>query len=116
MQHARDRIRELTARERLLLPVETVVQDVNRFLRGWSGYFRYGNSARPFDRIMTYALGRLALFVAKRHKRSRSYGWWTVFHHSPDRLGLINLNGTVVAPRPNWGWRARPNAGGEGRR
>jgi RNA-directed DNA polymerase len=116
MQHARDRIRELTARERLLLPVETVVQDVNRFLRGWSGYFRYGNSARPFDRIQTYALGRLALFVAKRHKRSRGYGWWAVVHHSPDRLGLINLNGTVVAPRPNWGWRKKPNAGGEGRR
>ena len=116
MQHARDRIRELTARERLLLPVETVVQDVNRFLRGWAGYFRYGNSARPFDRIMTYALGRLALFVAKRHKRPRSYGWWAVVHHSPERLGLINLHGTVVAPRPNWGWRARLNAGGEGRR
>ena len=50
-------------------PVETVMQDINRFLRGWAGYFRYGNSARPFDRIMTYALARLALFVAKRHKR-----------------------------------------------
>ena len=55
-QHARDRIRELTARERLLLPVDDVVQDVNSFLRGWAGYFRYGNSARPFDKIQTYAL------------------------------------------------------------
>jgi len=45
MQHARDRIRELTARERLLLPVEDVVQDINAFLRGWAGYFRHGNSA-----------------------------------------------------------------------
>ena len=33
-QHARDRIRELTARERLLLSVEHVVQDVNGFLHG----------------------------------------------------------------------------------
>jgi RNA-directed DNA polymerase len=38
MQHARDRIRELTARERLRVPVEQVVQEVNRFLRGWAGY------------------------------------------------------------------------------
>jgi len=37
MQHARDRIRELTARRRLLLPVEVIVQDVNAFLRGWAG-------------------------------------------------------------------------------
>ena len=47
MQHARDRIRELTGRSRLLLPVEAIVEDVNRFLRGWAGYFRYGNSAGP---------------------------------------------------------------------
>jgi RNA-directed DNA polymerase len=59
MQHARDRIRELTGRERLLLPVEEVVQDVNSFLRGWVGYFRYGNSARPFDKIDRYAVTRL---------------------------------------------------------
>jgi hypothetical protein len=46
MQHARDRVRELTAPERLLLPVEQVVQGSQPLsLRGWAGYFRYGNSA-----------------------------------------------------------------------
>src|SRR6478672_1208417 len=44
MQHARDRIRELTDRSRLLLPVEAIVMNVNRFVRGCA-YFRYGNSA-----------------------------------------------------------------------
>jgi hypothetical protein len=65
MQHARDRVRELTARERLLLSVEEIVQDVNSFLRGWVGYFRYRNSARPFDKIDRYAVTRLSQFVAK---------------------------------------------------
>jgi RNA-directed DNA polymerase len=78
MQHARDRVGELTARERLLLPVEDVVQDLNRYLRGWAGYFRYGNSARHFNLIEHHAHNRLALFVAKRHQRSRGYGWWMV--------------------------------------
>jgi RNA-directed DNA polymerase len=36
MRHARDRLRELTARSRLFLRVETVVGDMNMFLRGWS--------------------------------------------------------------------------------
>ncbi|MFQ5948866.1 MAG: group II intron reverse transcriptase/maturase [Acidimicrobiia bacterium] len=116
MQTARDRIRELTDRQRLLVPVERVVEDVNRFLGGWSAYFRFGNSARHFDKLNTYAVGRLALFVAKRHKRSRSYGWWVVAYASPDNLGLIDLNGSVIAPRPNWGWREKPNAVGERRR
>lgn len=105
MQHARSRIHELTDRRRLLLPVEDVVQDVNRFLRGWSGYFRYGNSTDAFGKITFHALVRLASFIAKRHKRSTRYGWWAVIHQSPDRLGLIDLSGAVVAPRPNRPWR-----------
>ncbi len=51
MQHARDRIRFLTMRARLAAPVEQVVAEVNRFLRGWAGYYRFGNSARLFDKI-----------------------------------------------------------------
>jgi hypothetical protein len=39
MQHARDRVREITARERLLLPMEEIVQDLNRYLRGVGGLF-----------------------------------------------------------------------------
>jgi RNA-directed DNA polymerase len=116
MQHARDRIRELTARERMLLPVEEIVQDVNGFLRGWVGYFRYGNSARPFDKIDRYAVTRLSLFVAKRHRAPTRYGWKLVAYESPNRIGLINLNGRVIAPRPNRPWREKPNAGGERRR
>ena len=116
IQHARDRIRELTARERLLLPVEDVVQDINSFLRGWTGYFRYGNSARPFDKIDRYAITRLSLLVAKRHRAPTRYGWKLVAYESPNRMGLINLNGRVIAPRPNRPWRAKPNADGERRR
>src|SRR5918994_6995386 len=105
MQRARDRIRELTDRRRLLVDVDEVVQDVNRFLRGWAAYFRYGNSARQFDKINHYAQDRIARFVAKRHKRNWGYGLMVVVYQSPDRLGLINLEGTLVAPRPNRPWR-----------
>src|SRR5436190_21262028 len=61
MQHARDRVREITDRRRLLVPVGDVVQDVNRFLRAWAGYFRYGNSARQFNKINLYAQPRVAV-------------------------------------------------------
>jgi RNA-directed DNA polymerase len=102
MRHARERIHELTDRRRLRLPVEEVV---NHFLRGWAGYFHYGNSAVSFNKITFHALVRLAGFIAKRHKRSNRYGWWAVIHQSPDRIGLIDLSGTIVAPRPNRPWR-----------
>jgi group II intron reverse transcriptase/maturase len=110
MQRARGRVRELTARTRLCVPVEQVVQEINLFLRGWVGYFRYGNSARQFGLMTHYATERLAILVRKRHKRSRNYGWWSVVHRSPDRMGLIDLDGTVIPPRPFRPWKATPNA------
>jgi RNA-directed DNA polymerase len=46
-----------------------------------------------------------ALFTAKRHKRGRAWGFAQIYR-SPGALGLISLNGIVVAPRPNRAWRA----------
>jgi RNA-directed DNA polymerase len=116
MQHARDRIRELTERRRMLLRVEYIVEDVNRFLRGRAAYFRYGNSALRFEKIRSYALMRIAGFLAKKHRRTRAFGRWVIAFASDSQLGLIRLDGTVVAPRPFRAWRVVPNAGGERRR
>ena len=116
MQHARDRIGELTARRRLLLSVESVVGDLNRFLAGWAAYFRYGHCTVRFDKIRQYALFRLALFVGKRHKRGLGWGK-AIAMYTPGQLGLISLTGIVAAPRANQPWRRdKPNAGGERRR
>ena len=119
MQRARNRIREITDSKRLRDPVEVIVQELNRFLRGWANYFRYGNSRLHFTRITTYALRRLALFVAKRHKRKSGYGMSVVAFVSPNRMGLVSLDRLVVTPSPFRDWRVKrgkPNAGGEGRR
>jgi hypothetical protein len=51
-------VAEITARERLLLAVEEIVGDPNRFLSG--GYFRYGNPGHTFDKITLHAISRLA--------------------------------------------------------
>jgi len=115
LRHARDRIRFLTMRARLVAPVEQVVAEVNRFLRGWAGYFRFGNSAWTFDKIGNYAVMRIAVFTAKRHKKGRSWGFSQIYR-SPNNLGLISLNGIVVAPRAHKPWREKLNAGGERRR
>ena len=116
MQRARDRITELTVRSRLRLPVEEVVKDLNRFLRGWANYFRYGNSAARFRKIEQHARLRLAVFIGKRHKRRRGFGWSVLAYKSADFCGLLNLDGAVIAPRADKPWREKPNAGGERRR
>ena len=119
MSRARQRIRELTARNRTLLGEEVIVQELNEYLRGWANYYRYGNSRRHFTKIRTYALKRLVLFAAKRRDRTTRYGWTVVNYHSRNQLGLITLEGLVITPGPFRDWRtkrATPNAPGERRR
>ncbi len=98
---ARDRIRELTRRSRLLRPAKWIVQDVNRFLGGWAAFFRFGNAAARFEKIRNYARMRLALFIAKRHRRSREFGWSVITCQSPNQLGLVTLSGTSSTPGPS---------------
>ena len=108
VQRARDRIREITGRKRLLVPVEDIVAELNRFLRGWAGYFRYGNSARVLGQIRNYALQRLAIWLSKKGNRRRAWRWGLKqVLLSPNRMGLISLDGTVVAPRPFRDWRGQ---------
>jgi len=116
MQRVRSRVRDLTVRQRCWVPMEVLVGELNQVLRGWANYFRYGNSARHFHKVREHAMERLALQVAKRHHRSRRYGWSVVAFQSRNQLGLISLSGIVVAPRPFRDGRGQPNAGGERRR
>ena len=107
-QHARDRIREITARKRLLVPTEVIVTELNLFLRGWAGYFRYGNSARALGQIRNHAFLRLALWMSKKGNRRHGWGWGIKqVLLSPDHLGLIILDGTVIPPRPFRPWRGK---------
>ena len=108
VQRARDRIREITGRKWLWMPVEDIVRDLNLFLRGWANYFRYGNSARVLGQIRNYALQRLAIWLSKKGNRRRAWRWGLKqLLLSPNQMGLISLDGTVVAPRPFRDWRGR---------
>jgi RNA-directed DNA polymerase len=62
------RVTELTGRERTVLPLEIVVGEVNRTLRGWANYFHYGNSTRALEKLKTHAEERLRKRLMKRHK------------------------------------------------
>jgi RNA-directed DNA polymerase len=95
MQRARARVRETLARRQLLRPVADVITDVNRFLRGWGGYFRHGNSTRHFNRLDRYVTRRAARFISmKCDHPGFGYGL-RVLAGSGNDLGLYRLVGTV---------------------
>lgn len=95
MKRARGRVREICARRRLLRPVADVITDVNRFLRGWGGYFRKGNSTQHFHQLDLYVRRRVARFISKKHARSGLGYGFKVMVASGNDLGLYRLVGTV---------------------
>jgi len=84
-------IRERTARHRLLDPVEDVVSDLNRLLRGWANYFCLGPVSKAYRAVDACVTTRLRQWLCGKHKQSsRGYTRY------PDRylaetLGLVRL-------------------------
>ena len=69
MHRARSHIRERTGRNRRHVLTHLLVEELNRFLRGWRQYFRYGNSSRSFAKLDRYVTERMALLLSKRPPR-----------------------------------------------
>lgn len=70
MASIRAKVRAVTDRRYVGFAVEVIVGNLNRVLRGWGAYFRYGNSARKFEAIDCYVHERLAKFASTKHGKS----------------------------------------------
>ena len=68
VEKVKARLKELTTRNRTGIPIRDVVRDMNRALRGWSGYFHYRNSTAVFQKVKRHAEDRLRIHLRKRHK------------------------------------------------
>ena len=95
MASIRGKIRARTDRRYASLPLEWAVEDLNRVLRGWGNYFRYGNSGRKFSQIDGYVNERLAILASAKHGL-QGRNWTTRFTYEwVSQLGIYRLDGTV---------------------
>lgn len=92
---AKQRIRDLTPLGRVGLPAIIVVQDVNRFLRGWGAYFRYGNSTQQLHTLDRFVFWRLSRFLTRKYGKHGYRRGMAQLLESRNRLGLVRLAGTV---------------------
>lgn len=73
-------------------PIELVVERLNRTLRGWANYFRYGTVMRVRQKLDRFICDRVRYFLARRTKcptrGAHRYGWDYVF----GELGVVSLN------------------------
>ncbi len=95
MAAARQRIRDLTPLGRIGLPAIMVVQDLNRFLRGWGAYFRSGNSTQRFTALDRYVFWRLSRFLTRKYDTRGYRRGMAQLIDSRSRLGIHRLAGTI---------------------
>jgi group II intron reverse transcriptase/maturase len=96
MASIRGKIRDRTDRRYARLPLEWAVEDLNRVIRGWGNYFRYGNSGQKFDHIDAYVNERLALLASAKHGQT-GRNWATRYTYTwCTQLGIYRLSGRVT--------------------
>ena len=93
LDKVKETIRQKTGR---LRPgdMQTIIEDVNRTLRGWFQYFKH-SSQPPFAKLDTFVRQRLRSIERKRHKlqgraRGRDHQRWPNAYFAD--LGLISLS------------------------
>jgi group II intron reverse transcriptase/maturase len=101
----REGLREILNHGTLWKPCEMVVGQMNRRLKGWAGYFHYGNSTQAMGWAEESARRRLRRWLWRKH--GCNHGLWEHYTNEDlhDRLGLYRM--------PQWvAWKAdrRSNA------
>jgi RNA-directed DNA polymerase len=105
LKQIRSEIKHWTTERYSAIPTEAVIRRVNEVVRGWVGYFRYGNCTKALSRVKRYLVYRMRVYRRRKHGHS-SLG----FRAYPDRyyydcLGLYEV--PTTAP-----WTKRANASG----
>lgn len=72
-QRCREKIRKLVHHS-IPIRAKEQIQNVNRFLRGWVGYFRLGHSSAALKDVMQFVNKRVRR-VLQRRQGKRGYGW-----------------------------------------
>lgn len=93
----RQKLRDALNHWTLWRPIAEVVKEVNRVLRGWAGYFHYGNSTQVMDQLRYYSRERLRRWVWRKHACRQSLWKYYTDELLQKRYGLYALPRTA-----NW--------------
>ena len=88
MARAHERLRELTGPKRCFVPIRQMIDDLNRWMKGWSGYFRHGYPRKCFREINHFALLRSTRHLRRRSQRAYRIPAGETSYAHLQRLGL----------------------------
>jgi len=69
LKREREKLGQMTSRSNGSQPIPTLIEGLNRHLRGWANYFRFGYPREAFDQINRHVLLRLGRHLRRRSQR-----------------------------------------------
>ncbi|MBN1288157.1 MAG: group II intron reverse transcriptase/maturase [Actinobacteria bacterium] len=99
LKRAKDRIREITRRNRGNVKVCDMIEELNSFLSGWITYFRIAEGKGHLERLGEWMRRKLRCVILKRLKRTRTIADFLV------KLGVSQLEALKLAASGKGWWR-----------
>jgi group II intron reverse transcriptase/maturase len=93
-------ISQMTQRESYWKPVEQMVEDLNRTLRGWGNYFCLGAVSRAYRAVDNHARHRLRQWLNGKHRSRGVHPVRQAPVYLHEKLGLLRLEKTTA----NFSW------------
>jgi len=93
-------ISHMTQRESYWKPVEQMVEDLNRTLRGWGNYFCLGAVSRAYRAVDNHARHRLRQWLNGKHRSRGVHPVRQAPVYLHQKLGLLRLETTTA----NYSW------------
>lgn len=85
---ARDKVRELTSSRQGCTPIPDVIAAVNRWSKGWAGYFSHGYPRKAFHQLNGYLTQKLTRHLKRRSQRPFRVPEGRTFYAHLQALGL----------------------------
>lgn len=96
LERLREKVRAKLDRGRTE-PWDEIRDELNRMLRGWANYFRYGSPGQAFRAVDNHVTERARNFLRRRHKEPRGTARFT-YRELHGRYGLVEVKALL---RPN---------------
>lgn len=91
MKKIREGIREKLNRSTLWRDVEDVIPELNKKLKGWTGYFHFGNSTKAMSKINHYVANKLQRWLWRKRNCSKALWLTYTLEEIYERYGLYKM-------------------------
>ena len=91
IQKEREKLREMTSRHQCFKPIPTLIEELNRHVKGWANYFSVGYPTGAYWEVDWFLRERLKRHLQRRSQRPYRPPKGQSWYEHLERLGLVSL-------------------------